>query len=193
MKIIITIIFIICIYFIINKIYVNKSTKFLKKYMALIQHHDDKHKYININGIIHIEELENGSALIHGSINNLPDGLHGLHIHHSGNLSNGCASLGGHYNPFNKDHGSRIIKKNNTIEINYERHVGDLGNISSNNSVSKFSFIDPLIKLDGDTNILGRSIVIHLGVDDLGKTNHVDSKTTGNSGERMACGIICIP
>ena len=35
-----------------------------------------------------------------------------------------------------------------------------------------------------------RGIVLHTGKDDLGKGSSPDSKLTGNSGERLACGII---
>jgi Cu-Zn family superoxide dismutase len=38
--------------------------------------------------------------------------------------------------------------------------------------------------------VIGRSIVVHEGIDDLGSTDHADSKTTGNSGARLACGVI---
>lgn len=38
--------------------------------------------------------------------------------------------------------------------------------------------------------MIGRSIVVHANVDDLGRTNHPDSKTTGNAGSRLACGVI---
>ena len=46
--------------------------------------------------------------------------MHGFHIHEKGDLSKGCASMGGHYNPLNKTHGGL-----DTII----RHLGDLGNI----------------------------------------------------------------
>ena len=36
---------------------------------------------------------------------------------------------------------------------------------------------------------MGRSIVIREKEDDLGRTDHKDSLTTGNSGKRIACGI----
>lgn len=53
--------------------------------------------------------------------------------------------------------------------------------------------VDKIISLrSGDTNILGRAIVVHEGEDDLGKGNFSDSLTTGHAGGRVACGIIGI-
>jgi Cu-Zn family superoxide dismutase len=49
---------------------------------------------------------------------------------------------------------------------------------------------DSLVKLIGPTSIIGRSIVLHADEDDLGLTGHALSKTTGNAGARVACGVI---
>lgn len=106
---------------------------------------------------------------------------HGLHIHTFGDLSQGCTTAGPHYNPFNKDHGGRDGEK---------RHVGDLGNLESDaegNAVFKHN-LD--IMLMGMYSVVGRSCVLHEGEDDLGLGSHSDSKTTGHSGARIACGVI---
>lgn len=50
--------------------------------------------------------------------------------------------------------------------------------------------MDKQISLSGDRCILGRAVVVHEGEDDLGRGGHKDSKTTGNAGGRVACGII---
>lgn len=38
-------------------------------------------------------------VLVEVSVTGLTPGLHGFHIHEKGDLSNGCMSTGGHYNP----------------------------------------------------------------------------------------------
>ena len=47
-----------------------------------------------------------------------------------------------------------------------------------------------LIKLSGETSVIGRSFVLHADKDDLGRGGFSDSKTTGHAGTRMACGVI---
>ncbi|KAF5337591.1 hypothetical protein D9611_014799 [Ephemerocybe angulata] len=107
--------------------------------------------------------------------------LRGFHIHQSGDLTNGCASTGGHYNPYSVNHGA---------PEDSERHVGDLGNIKTDEKgEANFSFEDRLLSLNGPLSILGRGVVLHTGTDDLGRGNE-DSLKTGNAGGRAACGVI---
>lgn len=73
------------------------------------------------------------------------------------------------------------------------RHVGDLGNIRSNEyGIAETKFSDQVINLGGTRTIIGRGVVVHSGADDLGRTNHPDSKKTGNAGGRAGCGVIGI-
>jgi Cu-Zn family superoxide dismutase len=115
-------------------------------------------------------------------LKNVPLGKHGFHIHSSGDLREGCKSLCAHFNPYNKTHGG----PNDKI-----RHVGDLGNIEPNSKgIVKKVMYDKLIKLSGKNSIIGRSVVIHSGEDDLGRGGNEESLITGNAGSRIACGII---
>lgn len=121
------------------------------------------------------------------NLKNLSKNKRALHIHEFGDISNGCESLGGHWNPYNKKHGSIYIDINNS-------HAGDLlNNITPDiNGNFIFKYYDPRISIKGDISesIIGRSIVMHEGIDDLGLGNNKDSKITGNSGKRLYYSII---
>ncbi|VDM72127.1 unnamed protein product [Strongylus vulgaris] len=122
--------------------------------------------------------------LVNGRVVGLTPGFHGMHVHAIGDLGNGCLNAGPHYNPNNQTHGSR------TSAI---RHVGDLGNIfARQNGVARFRFFigGGRLSLTGPQSIVGRTVVVHAGQDDLGQGTANDSSTTGNSGARVACGII---
>lgn len=87
-------------------------------------------------------------------------------------------------NPHNKTHGA---------PEDSERHVGDLGNFKTDGQGNgKGSIKDSLVKLIGPQSVLGRTVVVHSGTDDLGKGGNEESKKTGNAGTRPACGVIGI-
>ncbi len=139
--------------------------------------------YGNIKGYILFEEnMHDNDTIIRINLTNVPTGYHGIHIHKYGDLTDNCNSLCQHYNPFDKNHGSRMNKN---------RHVGDLGNIKPDKygRVIK-TFRDKIVKVRGKYSIIGRSIVIHDKKDDLGRGNNMESLITGNSGKRIACGVI---
>ncbi|RDW70856.1 superoxide dismutase SOD1 [Aspergillus mulundensis] len=108
----------------------------------------------------------------------------GFHIHQFGDNTNGCTSAGPHFNPFGKTHGAP------EDEV---RHVGDLGNFKTDaEGNAKGSKTDKLVKLIGAESVLGRTLVVHAGTDDLGRGDSEESKKTGNAGARPACGVIGI-
>ena len=153
--------------------------------IAQIRSSDDTkiHGYITFN-----ESEYEGNVIISGKLTDLPPGKHGMHIHSRGNPFKCCSALGDHYNPYSEQHGDRLAKD---FFGNYARHLGDLGNITvKKDGVCNFSFTDELIKIRGNHSVIGRSVVFHANEDDLGLTDHPDSKTTGNSGARIAYGII---
>lgn len=130
-----------------------------------------------------VQENIEHAVVISGDITGLkPGGEHGFHVHEYGDLTNGCNSTGGHFNPMNKDHGAPADR---------ERHVGDLGNIKAETDGKARVFIsDDMISLVGHHNILGRALVVHADKDDLGKGGTPASKTSGNAGARLACCVI---
>ncbi|XP_011312678.1 superoxide dismutase [Cu-Zn] 1 isoform X1 [Fopius arisanus] len=131
-----------------------------------------------------VQSKLDGPVSVTGTITGLKKGKHGFHIHEKGDLSNNCTSTGGHFNPKNMAHGA---------PSDSTRHVGDLGNIEANDqNEATIHIVDKVISLTGPNSIIGRGVVIHSDVDDLGKNQDQGSKTTGNAGDRLGCGVIGI-
>jgi superoxide dismutase, Cu-Zn family len=111
----------------------------------------------------------------------LPAGTHGVHIHAVGKCEGpDFKTAGGHLNPDAKQHG-----KDNPNGP----HAGDMPNLTVEaDGKAKTSLIAPHVTLDPGPNSLfhdgGTAIVIHEKEDDY-KTD-----PAGNSGARIACGVI---
>ena len=137
--------------------------------------HSDK-----VKGTLLLIQAPGTPTLIRGTISGLEPGEHGFHIHEFGDMSDGCKSMGGHYNPDDVDHG----------DIN-KGHVGDLGNITADESgTATFTIEAKRVDLLGDRSVIGRGFVVHADKDDLGKGGDAESLKTGNAGDRLACGVI---
>jgi len=109
---------------------------------------------------------------------------HGFHIHTKGDITGGCESTGGHYNPTGVVHGS-------PYEVG--KHFGALGNIETDGQGRVFTTLTvPTVRtsLFDPYSVVGRSIVIHAGEDDLGRGGDAGSLASGNAGPRMACCVI---
>jgi superoxide dismutase, Cu-Zn family len=112
-------------------------------------------------------------------IEGLKPGLHGFHIHQYGDCSSADgSSAGGHFNPDQMVHGG---------PMDSNRHAGDMGNIEADsNGVANLELVDNQMSFSGPHSIIGRGIVIHANSDDL------KTQPSGNSGSRIACGVIGI-
>ena len=117
-----------------------------------------------------------GEVKVRGKIEGLSPGLHGFHIHQLGDMTNGCKSMKGHFNPLQVKRNTRFLYLDVcTFEVSHgapdgeSRHVGDLGNIEADMSgVASIDLVDTWLSLNGINSILGRGVVIHAGRDDLG-------------------------
>jgi len=101
-----------------------------------------------------------------------------VHIHEHGDCGDTAHHAGGHWNPTNAPHGKW---GSNAF------HVGDIGNVSLDASgKGQMELETSLWSVGGDAqkNILDKTIIVHGGVDDY------TSQPSGNSGTRIACGII---
>ncbi|CAN0920572.1 Superoxide dismutase [Cu-Zn] 1 [Linum grandiflorum] len=137
-----------------------------------------------VGGTIFFTQEGHGLTTVTGNISGLKPGLHGFHVHALGDTTNGCMSTGPHFNPHSKEHGAPEDEN---------RHAGDLGNVTvGDDGSATFTIIDQHLSLTGPHSIIGRAVVVHADPDDLGKGGHELSKSTGNAGGRVACGIIGI-
>lgn len=138
-----------------------------------------------IKGIVNFsEDLDKNMVKIDLNLTGLkPNSAHGFHVHEAGDLTDKCTSMCAHFNPYGKTHGCPGMT---------QRHVGDLGNIVTNNKgEAKYSFYDNVIKLRGTKcNIIGRGLIIHEDEDDCGQGGDDESLKTGNAGKRIACAVI---
>jgi Cu-Zn family superoxide dismutase len=140
--------------------------------------------------IVNAQGQKIGAATVHPSdrgvridvaISQLPPGTHGIHIHAVGKCEGPAfASAGAHFNPASKKHG-----KDNPEGP----HAGDLMNIEVGaDGTGKASLSDPNVTLgDGPSSLFhegGTALLIHEKADDY-KTD-----PSGNSGARIACGVI---
>lgn len=139
----------------------------------------------DVKGTVFFDQKDEQSPVIlSGEVEGLKKGKHGFHVHEFGDNTNGCTSAGAHFNPKKMEHGA----PDSTV-----RHVGDLGNIetATDGVVTKVCIQDSQISLlPGPNNIVGRTLVVHADPDDLGTGGHELSKTTGNAGARLGCGVI---
>jgi len=114
-----------------------------------------------------------------GDIGGLPPGsTHAIHIHEKGDCSAAdAASAGGHFNPRQQPHG-RVDQG--------AHHAGDMDNVVADaQGVAHVNVHAQGVSLGGgDSNILGRAVVVHGAPDDY------RTQPAGNAGTRVACGVI---
>ncbi|HEV7913933.1 MAG TPA: superoxide dismutase family protein [Albitalea sp.] len=106
-----------------------------------------------------------------------PNQEHGFHAHEKGDCSSGDGmSTGGHFNPTAKAHGPQDA----------EHHAGDMPGLKSDaggNVDAKFNLTGVGIG-SGSADLVGRGLIVHAAADDY------KTQPTGNSGARIACGVI---
>src|SRR5215471_9157347 len=114
-------------------------------------------------------------------LHDLTPGEHAIHFHQVPKCeAPDFKSAGGHFNPENKKHG---------FDNPEGHHAGDVKNftVKADGTASKIHLEDSEVTLkDGPHSLLtnGAAIVVHAKADDY-KTD-----PSGNSGDRVACGVI---
>jgi Cu-Zn family superoxide dismutase len=127
-------------------------------------------------GVVMFTKTNDGANAI-VDLEGLKPGKHGLHVHEKGDCSDPkAATAGAHFNPGHSHHGGIDTP---------ERHAGDFGNIEAGaNGKAHVELKLKGVKFDGPDSIIGKSLIVHDKEDDL-KTD-----PSGNSGDRVACGVI---
>lgn len=108
----------------------------------------------------------------------LAPGSHGFHIHDKGDCSSGDGmSAGGHFNPLGKSHAHPSMP---------DRHAGDMPMLEADagGNAMLTAELDVITVGSGAVDVVGRSVIVHKDPDDF------RTQPTGNSGARVACGVI---
>lgn len=131
-------------------------------------------------GFARFTEDATGRLHVTVHVSGISTGLHGIHLHAVGSCTPTFAAAGGHHNPLGRQHG---------LENPNGAHAGDLPNLEVNAAgVGRLvGTTDRATLSDGPTTLFdadGSAIIIHAGPDDQ------ITDPTGNSGGRIACGVI---
>jgi Cu-Zn family superoxide dismutase len=133
-------------------------------------------------GTLTLRDASGGSLRIDGQLRGLPAGTHGIHFHAVGqcDAAGAFASAGAHFNPATRKHG---------LESADGPHAGDLPNVAiSTDGTGSFRTNTTRVTLGGGTASLldadGSAVVVHAAQDDQ------RTDPSGNSGTRLACGVI---
>ena len=131
-----------------------------------------------VTGLVTFTQSDSGMVVV-AHLEGLTPGKHGFHIHEYGDCSSpDASSAGGHFNPGKDEHGAPHSEK---------RHIGDLGNVEAGQDGKvDYQILDPVMSFSGENSVLGRAVIVHAGEDDL------QTQPSGNSGARVACGVIGI-
>ena len=141
-------------------------------------------------GMATLTSLQGGGVDIAVQVQGMQPGPHGFHIHDKGECAPGpdaatgktvaFGAAGGHFDPNNTQTHGKPGQSPQQI------HAGDVPNLMVDASGSgMLRYTSEHVSLaPGASSIVGRSLVVHGGEDDY-KTN-----PAGNSGPRIACGVI---
>jgi Cu-Zn family superoxide dismutase len=117
-------------------------------------------------------------VLVRGRVTGLkPNQEHGFHVHEKGDCSGADGmTTGGHLNPDGKRHGPP----------GGEHHAGDLPALKADASgvVDVRATVNGTVLGGGPGDFAGKGLIVHANPDDY------TTQPTGNSGARIACGVI---
>ena len=117
-----------------------------------------------------------GQVMIALNVQGLPPGQHGVHVHMTGRCDAPTfETAGGHWNPANATHG---------LEDPAGQHAGDMPNLTvgaDGAGTLEYQLVGG--SFEGLMDADGSAFVVHASADDQ------RSDPSGNSGDRIACGV----
>lgn len=133
----------------------------------------------NAKGMVHMQELADGTVDVNADLTGVPPGVHGFHIHDKGTCADNGNAAGGHFNPMNMPHAAPDAQSH---------HAGDFGNVTAdaNGEIHTHFNTRSVTVREGATSAVGHAVVLHGNPDDL------TTQPSGNAGPRIACGVVTL-
>lgn len=130
----------------------------------------------DVGGTVTFTQQADG-VLVVANVTGLTGAEHGFHIHETGECTAPFESAGGHLDPYDYPHGCAPED---------QRELGDIGNleVGDDGTGTYHAVLDKISLVDPAHQIAGRSVIVHAGADDC------STQPTGESGDRIACGVI---
>lgn len=129
-------------------------------------------------GDVTLRQMPSG-VLVVGQLSGVPPGVHGVHFHAVGRCEPPFESAGEHFSIGDARHG---------FQNPAGPHQGDLPNIFVPESGTlRFETVNSELSLGGSNGLLdadGAAVVLHAYADDY------QTDPSGNSGARIACGVV---
>lgn len=126
-----------------------------------------------LSGLVKFYDTPFGGILVEAEVFGLPNittpgssNFYAMHIHQFGDCSENFIHTGDHYNP-----GSTL----------HPQHAGDMPPLLGNQGYAWTAFYDKRYRI---SDIINRSVIIHAHPDDF------VTQPSGNSGEKIGCGLI---
>lgn len=126
-----------------------------------------------LSGLVKFYDTPFGGILVEAEVFGLPNittpgssNFYAMHIHQFGDCSENFIHTGDHYNPTNMLH---------------PQHAGDMPPLLGNQGYAWTAFYDKRYRI---SDIINRSVIIHAHPDDF------MTQPSGNSGEKIGCGVI---
>ncbi len=126
-----------------------------------------------------IEFVQQGSVVnARATVTGLaPNSEHGFHVHEKGDCSApDGTSAGGHFEPHGKPHGPQDAP----------HHAGDMPSLKADaagRATAEFKLENATVA-PGDASVVGKAVIVHAKPDDF------RTQPSGDSGARVACGVI---